>query len=125
MTLLCTDVDHTYQHANHVECLSQTLPLFVVADHLEVLHGGGPDETPVELPLVAGGGVLLVKVDIRTAGLESCVRREGKHLAGTIGHCLTKLLRCIVYIIENMKVVLIILLLYLDYNEPLQLSNNS
>ena len=84
MTLLpCNNLDLTYQHTNHVECLSQTLPLFVVTDHLEVLHGGRVDQTSVELPVVAGEGLVLVKVDLRTPGLEGRVEREGKHLAGT------------------------------------------
>ena len=77
-------MDHTYQHANHVECLSQTLPLFVVADHLEILHGGRLDQTSVKLPTVAGDGLVRVKVGLRTAGLESGVESEGKHLTGTI-----------------------------------------
>ena len=81
--LPCNNLDLTYQHAHHVERLSQTLPLFVVADHLEVLHGGRVDQTSVELPVVAGDVLVLVKVDLRTPGLEGRVEREGKHLTGT------------------------------------------
>ena len=109
MAFLRNDVDHTYQHANHVECLSQTLPLFVVADHLEVLHSGGLDQAGIELPPVAGEGTILVKVGLRTSWLEACVQFEGKQLAGAIRHCLTSGM-IIIYEV-------LITLLYSDYNE--------
>ena len=84
MALPCNNVDHTYQHPHHIESLSQALPLLVAADHLEILHRGGFDQTSVKLPAVAGDGLLRVKVCRRAAGLEGCVEREGKHLTGTL-----------------------------------------
>ena len=49
-------LSHTYQHPHHVECLGQTLSLFVITDHFEVLHSSGLDESVLEDPAGAGGG---------------------------------------------------------------------